>query len=351
MHKHVAKKACSALQILALFLSVLAPATASATTVTTSLSFSLGAARVDATWAMATDRDIAGKYLAADDDVRTYPQFNPSGQVGVAKPYALCALVTDPDGAADIGPVSGALSYPAGVAAGGVCAPTQSLPGFTALSAADSFDLFCGRIQDHNSNLFYAESGFALGDVCHETTGSIRTGKAVVYCAESDLAYDAPAGDYYFQINARDGRTGENYALTSLLQYQALTGFETDFNHINYGLVGLGVPSPVYGDSLWDAGAAAPTLRNSGNTRLSMTLNQDDMGLGSAASFSFRSGDDGWTAITVNTTNYFPAYLSLAASEALDFSVTVDTVPALVKADYTGTLTLSAQQAPHAICS
>ena len=85
---------------------------------------------VKAKWEMNTDRvPIGGPYLGTDDSPSAGAQFLPSGMKDVSKTIALCAVVMDPDGLADIDAVYADVFYPENIALGSSHVPLSDQSG------------------------------------------------------------------------------------------------------------------------------------------------------------------------------------------------------------------------------
>lgn len=311
---------------------------------------------VKAKWEANTDR-------YTDDAVAAGAQFLPSGQYNVNKTIALCAIVTDPDGLADVttapGAVYGDVFYPTNIDLGEYHQPLKGQSGLgcgalmqedkmTKLSKADGLDLFCNRVRNENNNLPTFNTGYNYDEIC-ATDGELQKETAAVYCTTKDLSYEDPAGTYAVWAVAQD-KVGLQGKLANTFTYLPVTAFETDFNKIEYGNVRLATHKIISGDLTWDALNAGPaSVRNVGNTRLSMRVLQNDMGFGVTdgvynVKYDARVGSDAAFA------NYFPEQtkkladsLDLSELDEMDFSIDVSKFPPTHEGNgYTGTMTLSA---------
>jgi len=304
-----------------------------------------------------------------DDSTSAGAQFNPSGQYQVNKTIAMCAIVKDPDGLADIDAVYADVFYPVNVKLGTshVALPDQSGLGcgalmqedsLTKLSKADGIALFCDLVKNNNNNLPTFNSGYDYAEICGET-GELQKDTAAVYCGQKVISYEDPSGSYKVWAVAQD-QNGLQGTLENHFTYQALTAFETDFNQISYGNVRLNTHKIISGDKTWQPGIAGnlASVRNIGNTRLKMKIWQNDMGLGKTdgnwnVKYDARVGSAAtyasyWPEVT--TTLSDP--LDLSELDEMDFSIDISKFPPTHTGDsYTGNMTLSAGSTTHLTCT
>lgn len=327
-----------------------------------------GAPVVEVKWEMNNDRDCGdacytGGYLGTDDYPDAGAQFDPSGQFGVDKTIAVCAIVSDPDGIANIDRVASFMYYPEGIYLGDGHVTGRQGCGeqmgtefeLSVLGKDEGIALFCDRIQNNNNNLpEWAATGEAYARLCSDTTddqrGMLRKDTAKVYCGEKTISYEDPDGEYRVRVKAQDtgGMIG---TLDNFFTYVEMTAYDVDFTTVNYGPVTLNVRKDISGDN--DFGTSAyPTVRNVGNTRLKMQVSQDDMGLGQMGTdwnvrYYARVGD------LVPTQEYLPNEwitledsLDLSAKNEMDFSILVKQfMPD--QCEYRGTMTLDAVKDAH----
>jgi hypothetical protein len=141
--------------------------------------------------------------------------------------------------------------------------------------------------------------------------------------------------------------------------YLPVTAFETDFTTVSYGNVKLNTHKIISGNLLWEPTASTqPTVRNVGNTRLAMTVRQDDMGLGMTGlaynvKFDARVGSIApFVVYDPNTTNTLGDVLDLSEMDEMDFSIDISKFPPdHVGNSYTGSMTLGAVSVPHLVCA
>jgi len=318
---------------------------------------------VKAKWEMNVDKGTDGKYLGTDDSCRAGAQFMPSGQYQVSKRITLCSIVTDPDGLADIKNVYSDVFYPEGIALGDshVSLPNQSGDGCgelmqedeaTVLSKADGIELFCNKIQQNNNDLPTFNTGYNYDEIC-KLDGELQKETAAVYCVEKDLSYEDPAGDYEVWAVAQD-KVGLQGTLKNFFTYRPLTAFEADFTNINYGNVRLNTHKIINGDLTW--GPSLASVRNIGNTRVQISVNQNDMGFGQTGSawnvkYDARVGSGAnWAVYDPNVTTALDDPLDLSELDEMDFSIDVAKFPPTHTGPYTGAMTLSGGMVDQLVC-
>jgi len=366
MYKN-AKKLFALTAMLALMMSVVTPAMA-VTNISTGLTQDTGSGTnpvVKAKW----EANAADRYT--DDDIAAGAQFVPSGQYQVNKNIAICAVVTDADGLADLAGVYADVFYPTNIALGPHHVPLTDQSGLGCgalmqedsmlrMTKADGYNLFCNSVRNLNNNLptFNVKVGTTLYDyneIC-AADGELMKETAAVYCAEKPLSYEDPSGEYIVWAVAQD-KAGLNGKLANTFTYKDLTAFQTDFTSVSYGNVKLNTHKIVNGDLTYGT-ANLPTVRNVGNTRLSMQVVQDDMGLGKTDGI-WNVIYDGRVGSSASFTNYYPNVLTtlvdsldLSETDEMDFSIDISKFPPTHEGNsYTGNMTLSAIKAAHLTCA
>jgi len=246
-----------------------------------------------------------------DDSADPGAQFNAPGVHDDDADYTICAIVTDPDGPDNIDTVFANIYYPEDVSYHPEAASpfhdiigggTESDPDYgqnacgdlieektlVKLDKEDGIELFCNEIRNDNDELptFFdipgEENVYGYDEICG-VTGELEQEDAYVYCADMQLYYEWPAGDYKAEVFARDfqdNSSDSEISTENFFEYLPLTSFDMDFTSVNYGEVFLNVEETVSGDDNFDEEGDNPTVRNLGNTRLYMEVAQDDMGLG-----------------------------------------------------------------------
>lgn len=158
---------CASLLVFAMAFNFVVPMAGAADVGATNLQTSLtresaGGANpiVKAKWEMNVVKDANGKYLGTDDATTAGSQFIPSGVYQTNKRIAVCAVVTDPDGVADIDSVYADTFCPEGVFLGPNhtadrqgCGQMMSEFALSKLNKADGIALFCNKVRTGNNNL------------------------------------------------------------------------------------------------------------------------------------------------------------------------------------------------------
>ena len=354
------------------------------TTIDTGLTRSQGGGAgpiVKAKWEM---KAPYASLLGTDDSTAEGAQFNPPGVYNGAMNYSVCAIVTDPNGAADIKNVYTDIYYPATTAfhpedpahpdqiGGGDGTPdwdygTSGCGAFieenqlTKLAKMDGWNLFCDTIRDNNENLPEFFGSYDYDEICGQT-GELMKEEAYVYCSDKSLTYEDPAGNYKVEVFALDISGNFSYVDEpdfNHFEYLPLTGFEVDFNAVSYGEVMLDVHKRISGDLTWDSGTGAnpASVRNIGNQRLWMNVEQDDMDLGYTTEvgwnveYDARVGNEelNWAYYDPEEIQQLEDILDLSEMEEMDFSIKVKKFPS-TSTDYSGDMTLSATTAPFRKC-
>ncbi len=317
-----------------------------------------------------TPLPVTGYYT--DEQTTAGAQFVPSGIKDTNTNIALCSVVTDPDGLADVttapGAVYGDVFYPEGIALGSSHVPLPGQSGLACgnlmqedkliqLSKADGIELFCNQVRNNNNNLATFASGYNYDEIC-KTDGELQKETAAVYCVTKDLSYEDTAGDYKVWSVVQD-KVGLQGRLENQFTYLPLTAFETDFTSVGYGNVRLATDKIISGDLTWDAvNQGKASVRNVGNTRLSMKVQQDDMGFGKTnglwnVRYDARVGSNAtWAHYDPDTLTQLLNPLNLSQLDEMDFSIYVSKFPPTHVGDtYTGTMTLSAASEPPLACA
>ena len=359
------KKFISFMSIFGLLVSM-TPALAD-TTVTTGLvaDTSGGTAPIVlAKWEANTDR-------YTDASTAAGAQFTASGQYNGHKTIAICAIVGDPDGLADVKNVYADVFYPENIALGSshVALADQSGLGCGGLMQEDSLaklgkqagiDLFCTNVRTRNNLLPTINTDYSYDKICN-TDGELWKDTAAVYCTTKTISYEDPSGDYKVWAVAQD-TNGKQGILENHFTYLETTAFETDFNSVSYGNVRLNIHKIISGNFTWEPSTSTrPTVRNTGNTRLQMRIMQDDMGLGQTmvgntnqwnVKFDARVGSVATSAsFWPNAWTTLNDSLDLSEMDEMDFSIDISKFPPTHEdANFTGTMTLSANSIAHLAC-
>ncbi|HOZ36583.1 MAG TPA: hypothetical protein PLR18_02015 [bacterium] len=320
-------------------------------------SLPLSGPRVLSLWAMEADKNENHEYLGTDNDTASGAQFLPSSQYQVNKTVAICALVLSENTTAT---VSASLSYPVNIATS--TAPlacdqklNPALP-LSALESSTARELFCGQIKNSNNNLptFYDTLNF---DTLCAPDSALMAGKAQIYCAEQNLAYNDPAGEYSLDVSATDSAGRLSPILSGSLKYLELTAYAVDFNNISYGPVQVHTPKVIEGDTTWDTPLAEnpATVSNVGNTRLRLVVKQNDFGLGKTGAnwnvnYSAKIGDSPFVTYSPDTPTALAKIMELGETNSLTFSIYVFDFPTDSTASYAGEMFLTAEKADFLTC-
>lgn len=344
--------------------------------------------------------------LGDDDSIEAGAQLAPSGIYLDDVEYSICAIVTDqgventnissvaakeiyfPQGIAihadpaiadktDGGPAP-AVNTPQNVPSSGYdygsdgCGTDKTGTdevGFTRLTKADGYALFCGKVKDENYNLpnFYAiptGGTYDYNEIC-APDGELMENHAFVYCGNTSLYYEDPAGDYEIVVKAQT-KDGQTDVEENILTYLPLQSFDVDFRDgINYGKIdmtnqwyGAGDGITASGDKTF--GNARPTLRNLGNVRLYIGVQQDDMKFGTTNGVSnihyrarIGNSDADWFSYDPNMNGdiaWLEDILDLSEDEKIDFNVMISQWPS-TSSTWNGSMILTSQQAEFRHCA
>ena len=332
----------------------------------------------DGTW---NEDGILNEGLGTDDDpVAGGAQFNAPGIWGANMNYTVCAVATDPNGVADIDDVYADIYYPMDRPMHvsmdpyeidnptGGCGAKIEQNTLYRLSKDQGIALFCDNIRVNNENLvtFNENDLYNWNEICNDSTGELVQELAYVYCDDKTLTWEDPAGLYKVEAIGHDS-DGPGEAVTNHFEYVEFTGFEIDFDSVNYPNVIQGVRSQVAGDRIFDPTASTmPTVRNIGNTRLNLLIAQDDMEFDLRdtsnwnVSYDSRIGTDAndWNGLydpfkrasevgNPIGCNYTPMRetLDLSEIEKMDFVILVEKWERGTDYPYTGKMWLDAERA------
>lgn len=325
-----------------------------------------------AVWSMNPTKDVNGKYVGTDASTDSGAQFMPSGQYQVNTTIAICAIASDPDGLANVNNVYADVFYPEGIAVGtshvkllsqtgsstAGCGVLMQQDVLSKLTKVDGYNLFCNNIRFNNTNLPTINTAYTYETIC-KADGTLQKEEAAVYCYEKEISYEDPSGSYAVWGVTQD-QVGLQGILKSSFTYLPVTAFETDFSKVHYGNVRFATEKIISGDLAWDETGYPETnkssIRNVGNTRASIAINQDDMGFGKSSglynvSYRARIGNNetDWAVYDPYVTTTLKKSLDLSELNEIDYAITVKKFPSASEL-YAGTMVLTATDAGHLVC-
>jgi hypothetical protein len=162
-----------------------------------------------------------------------------------------------------------------------------------------------------------------------QVLNDLEKGTAAVWRGEAYIDYCQMDGNYAVFVKAIDQNDNYSPELVNTFMYVAVACGEFDFNSVDYGSVAINRPVWRAGDTIFGT-ADKPTVRNIGNTKILVKINQTDMGFGQDVTgawevqFDARLGNTGaepiynpYAEITL------PDVLDRSHLEELDFSIHV----------------------------
>ncbi len=206
--------------------------------------------------------------------------------------------------------------------------------------------------------------------LCNLNDGELVKGSAAVYCADKQLIWEDPAGEYRVSVWGIDENSYPSDIMTNYFSYIETKGFDIDFAGVDFGQVSVSDHKKIFGDKCF--GTGAETVRNTGNVRLAMKVAQDDMGLGKQTGstdwnveYDARVGDlnsdwktyspfgaVGETPDSFNDYKVLDEELDLSEIEEMDFSIhVIEKWPDLLNHDsYGGSMWIGAIKADFESC-
>jgi hypothetical protein len=160
-----------------------------------------------------------------------------------------------------------------------------------------------------------------------EVLNDLNKGTAAVWRGEAYIDYCQMDGYYSVIVKAIDQNDNYSPELVNTFLYVPVACGEFDFTTLDYGSVAINRPVWRAGDTVFGS-ADKPTVRNIGNTKILVKINQSDMGFGQDVTgawmvhFDARLGNVGAEPIYdpyVETT--LPDVLDRSHLEELDFSI------------------------------
>ena len=300
---------------------------------------------------------------SGDDDSADFGvQILPSGEYKIDKKYTACAIIGGDLGAS--GSVLANVNYPEGIAHGNSfergCGQQKNEIELNKTAKEEAIELVCGKIRNNNNNLLFwhkdEKTGYAYDyeKVCG-LEGFLARESVSLFCAESALAFDDPAGKYEIVVMVKDNQENLDEA-RNVLKYLELTTFENDFSNFQYGKVNQNELKILKGDSVW-GNSFYPTVRNTGNTRLQIKIRQNDFNLGKTngvwnLEYRTRVGENAeWLSYFPYKYAYLKDPLDLGKITNIDFAILVKKYPENDnRPAFSGEMILSAEKAPALVC-
>jgi len=175
-----------------------------------------------------------------------------------------------------------------------------------------------------NAGLVTLNSGYTVDDVNYE----LDKGTARLWCGNTTLDYEQPAGYYTVNVTAYDHNSNPSTPLQNTFKYIPVNCFAVDNNAINYGNVSISTPKVIPGNTIFALGDGKMTVRNLGNTNINITVMQDDMGFGKDVTGAWNVEFDGRVGHLVSSVWYLPLQwatlpgtLIHSTDDELDFSI------------------------------
>ncbi len=176
--------------------------------------------------------------------------------------------------------------------------------------------------------------------------------EAKLFWGSADKYYKQPGGWYPVETFAFDNNDNPSAPVSSKFYYVPVAAFELDFASVNYGAVSINNWKPISGDATFDPPESnRPTIRNIGNTWMSISIEQDDMGIGTSlvngqtrwdVTFGARLGDNSnnWVEYDPYQEITLPNPLPLCNTMKLDFKIKV--LKAISQSTHIGEMTITA---------
>ncbi|MCP1716203.1 hypothetical protein J2T58_002079 [Methanocalculus alkaliphilus] len=176
--------------------------------------------------------------------------------------------------------------------------------------------------------------------------------EAKLFWGCADKYYKQPGGWYPVKTTAFDQNDNPSDAVWSQFYYVPVAAFELDFTSVNYGAVSISNWKPISGDATFGT-SDRPTIRNIGNTWMSISIEQDDMGIGQSlingiprwdVEYGARLGDNSanWVYYQPYEEATLPNPLPLCNTMKLDFKIHI--LKAWSTNNHIGTMTITADQ-------
>jgi hypothetical protein len=239
-----------------------------AATVNTSVVMAVGGGNAPSVLAKWETEPVAAS-LESGDPTNAIPgsQFLPPAAFNVNKSLNYYAVVTDPENNGNLQMVYADVYHPDGT--------FKYQIHFTQMTKAEGIAVFNAATPIGLLQIAPGANGnapYILNELGKET--------AAVWVGSADIHYCQMDGLYSVGVRGIDRNQNPSAWLNNTFLYVPVTAAEYDFTAVNYGSVSMGSPVWRAGDVFFVTGDGKPTVRNVGNTKLNIKVNQSDMGFG-----------------------------------------------------------------------
>jgi len=238
----------------------------SAAEVTTSVNMAVGGGQIPAVLAK-WETEPGDASMESGDPIHCVPgsQFMPPGTFNGAKFLNYYAVVTDEEDGGNVMMTYADVYHPDGTFKYQII--------FTKMSKADGIAAFNAATPIGLLKLNGQDAAYVKNELDKET--------AAVWMGTAEIHYCQMDGNYRVDVRAVDQNSNPSPWLCNTFYYVPVTAAEYDFTAVNYGSVNMGAPAVWRaGDVFFISGDGKPTVRNVGNTKLNIVVNQSDMGFG-----------------------------------------------------------------------
>lgn len=262
------------------------------------------------------------------------------------------AVVTDEDGVSTLDEIWADVYHPDGsfkyqIQLNHMLSPTDAVTYF------DKVALENPTIMTYSSDKPYGyETNYT------ECRWELTNGVARIYWGMANISYCQPAGCYRVNVSASDMGSSYSADLVNNFWYVPTVGVDYDFTQVDYGNVDEDFEGNCPGNPYFNPGDLMPTVRNTGNVPVNLSIIQDDMNFGMSqvggvdvwnVFYGARLGDVTHTRIDYEPEEEvtLPDILPLCTEMKLDFYILVDKGP--LDTPYSGTMDITASMAgdPH----
>lgn len=316
----------------------------------------------DPPWVMAVwQQDLTPELENGDPTHQVdLPQFMPPVEYDAYKTLCYYAVVYDAQGPDTIVQVSNKVYHPLGNAQGLEDQTTGTV--WNEWDGSKKYQVIASEYYEVNNEDDKAAARAALeaaylaglvtfnGATWEEIDYKLSQDEAKLFWGCADKYYKQPGGWYPVETTAFDNNDNPSAPVASQFYYVPVAAFELDFASVNYGSVSVNNWKPISGDATFGT-ADKPTIRNIGNTWMSISIEQDDMGIGKSlvngayrwdVNYGARLGDnsDNWVEYMPEEEITLPNPLPLCNTIKLDFKIKV--LKAWSNDSHIGTMTITA---------